>query len=241
MRLKSYQLQVIAAFLFVFQAGHADISINPVRLQIEGDRQQRSTTLSIAASEDDHERTYEINVSKWQQNDKGEDILESDPNIIISPTAMILKPSTQRVVRIGFQQPIQNMQLKSEESWRVFFKEVSTPMEQQMGVSFKFNFSIPLFVGKGFKPNVIFHLNKDKDHKWALQAQNTGTGHIQILNLDLIDKNGKSLVSIKNMKYILAGKQFDFPLTNLLDVPKSLKVRALTDLSPNPILYEITE
>ena len=175
----------------------ADITISPVQLYITGERGKSSTTAVINSIGETSERTYEIEVLKWEQDQNGEDVLTPDHTLIVNPENFVLKPDASRTVRFGFKQNIESMQLKKQESWRVRFVEIPSVLNQT-GVNIALNFSLPVFVGNGFKPDMVFNLTKNNKNESILVARNNGTAHFQLTNFSIQDKS-KNVVKDVNV------------------------------------------
>lgn len=184
----------------------ADITISPVQLYITGERGQSSTTAVINSMGETSERTYEIEVLKWEQDQNGEDVLTPDHTLIVNPENFVLKPDASRTVRFGFKQNIESMQLKKQESWRVRFVEIPSVLNQT-GVNIALNFSLPVFVGNGFKPDMVFNLTKNNKNESILVARNNGTAHFQLTNFSIQDKSKKVVKDVNVLKYILPQRE----------------------------------
>src|SRR5690606_36227335 len=106
----------------------AGIKFNPIQLHIQDFKRQKSTTVNIESTGLSTSKIYEINAFKWQQDEKGEDVLIEDKTLLFNPKTFELKPESKQIVRIGFSQPPSD--LEKQQSWRVVFKEV-TPIQDE--------------------------------------------------------------------------------------------------------------
>ena len=100
-------------------AAYADVAIYPVKMQINGDNRQRTTTINLQSSTDEIPKNYEVHVYKWTQDSNGNDILTPDNQLVISPASFVLEPNSKQTIRMGFKQPISEMNLQKEEAWRI--------------------------------------------------------------------------------------------------------------------------
>ena len=175
---------------------------------------------------------------KWFQNDKREDVLEPDHNILINPKNFVIKPESKQIVRVGFTQPLTSEDLQNEQTWRIFFKEV-TPVVEQTGMTFLFNVSVPFFVGKQDKADLVVQA-KQADKNLIINLKNNANSHIQISKLEILDANKKSVALKSEMKYLLKGQKHDFDLgtINLGDLSQ-YKLMIFTDKSDLPLEMKI--
>ena len=162
----------------------AGIKFNPIQLYIQDSTRQRSTTVSVESTGLKKSRIFEISAVKWKQNQQGEDILEEDKTLLFNPKTFELKPESKQIVRVGFSQPLAN--INQEQTWRIIFKEV-TPIEDDSSINFLFNFSLPLFAGKQVNPKLNLKLEK-LDNQAYLNIDNVAKSHIKIIEILVIDK-----------------------------------------------------
>ena len=226
---------------FIQPVAHADLTISPVQLYISGEREQRSTTANLNTKNEKTDRAYEISVFHWSQDEQGNDVLTADHELVVNPKALILKPDSNKVIRFGFRQPIDAMNLKQEGTWRVKFSEIPSPL-QKTGMSIALNFSIPVFVGNGFKSDMAFYLAKDAENKPVLIAKNNGTAHFQMTKFSIQDATNKTLKHVDMMKYVLSGRQVSIPLNGFnTSTIKGLKFVMVSDTSKKSVIYDIAE
>lgn len=185
---------------------YANVAIYPVKMQINGDNRQRTTTISLQSSADETPKNYEVNVYKWTQDINGNDILTADNQLVISPASFVLEPNSKQTIRMGFKQPISAMNLQKEEAWRIKISPLPDAAKSN-GIKYAYGFNIPLFAGKNFKADLSFQLTKDSNNQPIIHAKNIGTGHFQITSFTLQDAKGNSIFISTEMKYILAQQQ----------------------------------
>ena len=69
----------------------AGIKFTPVQLYLgDKNKQQRSTTVIVESSDFDRSKIFELSAVKWSQNEKGEDVLEEEKNILFNPKIELL-------------------------------------------------------------------------------------------------------------------------------------------------------
>lgn len=209
---KQFSLFLTSATLFCMPV-HANVTIFPVQLNIGGEKGQRSTATNLVASSDAKAQSYEVSVFRWSQDASGQDILTPDTELMVNPLSFVLEPGTKRMIRMGFRQPVADMQLKQEAAWRVVF----TPLpdaEKSQGIKFNYGFNIPLFAGKGFQADMSFVLVKNANNQPVILAKNAGTAHFQMSEFTLQNTTGKTLYNSSELKYVLPHQQVQLNLKN---------------------------
>lgn len=185
---------------------YANVAIYPVKVFINGDNRQRTATVNIHSSADEAPKNYEVNIYKWAQDDLGNDVLTPDQELVINPASFTLEPNSKQTIRMGFKQAVSEMNLQEEAAWRIKI----TPLpdtKKSYGIKYAYGFNVPFFAGKGFKPDMSFHLVKNKNNQYYITAKNQGRGHFQITGFTLQDLSGNSIFKSTEMKYVLAHKQ----------------------------------
>ncbi|AYO55604.1 fimbrial biogenesis chaperone [Acinetobacter wuhouensis] len=216
----------------------AGLDFDPVQMYLKENSRQRSATITLSSKDVPQEKIFEMSAMKWTQNDKGEDVLEPDHNILINPKNFVIKPESKQIVRVGFTQPLTSEDLQNEQTWRIFFKEV-TPVVEQTGMTFLFNVSVPFFVGKQDKADLVVQA-KQANKNLIINLKNNANSHIQISKLEILDANKKSVALKSEMKYLLKGQKHDFDLgtINLGDLSQ-YKLMIFTDKSDLPLEMKI--
>ena len=203
----------------------AGVSVMPVQLFIVNPEKQKSTTLTLESVDENEKRIFEVKAFKWTQDERGENILEPDNNIMVNPKSFILQPNKKQTIRVGFIQPPSALLAnKQEEAWRIIVDEIP-PVIKESSVRFLVNLNLPLFLGKQDDLKLKFDL---KDNK--LIVQNNANSHLQILNLKIVDANKKEVFKSDTMSYLLAKKNQIYDLDNLkLTNSKNYYVQLNTD------------
>ena len=241
MHMLKYKKAWLLSLFFVQSMAHADLTISPVQLYITGERQQRSTTANLTTMGEKSDRTYELSVFRWTQDEEGNEVLTPDTDLVVNPKALILKPDSKKVIRFGFRQPIDAMNLKQEGTWRVKFTEIPSPL-QKTGMNIALNFSVPVFVGSGFKSDLTFRFGKDQNNNTTLIAKNNGTAHFQITKFSLQDATGKKLTEVDMMKYILPNHQVTIPLKGYTHTSgQAVKFVMEKETEKDPVIFAIAE
>ena len=211
MHILKYKKAWLLSLFFVQSMAHADLTISPVQLYITGERQQRSTTANLTTMGEKSDRTYELSVFRWTQDEEGNEVLTPDTD------------------------------LKQEGTWRVKFTEIPSPL-QKTGMNIALNFSVPVFVGSGFKSDLTFRFGKDQHNNTTLIAKNNGTAHFQITKFSLQDATGKKLTEVDMMKYILPNHQVTIPLKGYTHTSgQAVKFVMEKETEKDPVIFAIAE
>lgn len=219
-------------------SANAGLKFTPIQLYINEEIRQRSATITLESTGITDSKIFEVSAVKWTRNEKGEDIFEKDNNILINPKNFVIKPESKQVVRIGFSQPIANMNLKNEQAWRVFFTEVA-PVVDKNAVKFLFNVSVPLFVGK--QDELKLNIQPDyKNNELFLNIKNNSNSHVQITKLTLLNEKKEEVVSKSDMRYMFSGEGYSFNMGNISSIDlQKYKLEVTTDKNSSPVEVEI--
>lgn len=212
----------------------AGIKFNPIQLYIQDSTRQRSTTVSVESTGLKKSRIFEISAVKWKQNQQGEDILEEDKTLLFNPKTFELKPESKQIVRVGFSQPLAN--INQEQTWRIIFKEV-TPIEDDSSINFLFNFSLPLFAGKQVNPKLNLKLEK-LDNQAYLNIDNVAKSHIKIVEILVTDNKNKEILKKKLGQYVLGGNRIKLELGEITN-NNELKIKIKTDKDEKYLEYSV--
>ncbi|WP_216935064.1 MULTISPECIES: molecular chaperone [unclassified Acinetobacter] len=202
--------KIIGFFLLLLCSAtlSAGIKFSPIQLYIQDFKKQRSTTVNIESTGVKFSKIYEISAFKWQQDERGEDILVEDNTLLFNPRTFELKPESKQIVRIGFSQPL--MDTEKQQAWRVIFKEV-TPVDDTSTINFLFNFSLPLFAGKQLPPQLNVNLEKVNDLAY-LKVDNKAKSHAKIVEVIVLDSNNNEVLKKDLTQYVLSGNKIKFEI-----------------------------
>lgn len=234
-------LIILVAFLFNTQL-YAGISISPVQLYLTDKSKQRSSTFTLESKGDDESpRIFEAQAVKWTQGENGEDIYSPVSNIIINPKNFILKPNSKQMVRVGFTQSVESMNLSQEETWRIIFTELPQVTNDESKIALLLSLNVPFFVGKQ-EPAYLKFIAKKQNGRTIINVENLAKSHIQIQKLYVMDKNKKVVAESADMKYLLAlGKNhYDLGSAPIL-AANNYKVVVETDKGDTPLEFNLVE
>lgn len=215
----------------------ADVAIDPVQMYILNDTKQKTTTLTLESINEAEKKIFEIKAFKWDQNNKGEDVLEKDNTLIINPRNFILKPNGKQVIRVGFNRPIASvLDGREEGAWRIIIEELPQPVKES-SITFLMNFNLPLFIGKQDNLKLNFNIENDK-----LVVKNKAKSHVQISKLQILDSNKKEVFTSNNMKYALKDKNIFYELGGVkINNPQNYYVKLITDKSNDEVELKLMD
>ncbi len=228
-------LAISAGFFFqacpVF-AYSGNWAISPVTIELE--HKVRSTVVTIY-NRGQGVGEFEVKVTEWTQSETGEDFHTPSKDIIYFPRFLKVAPNESRIIRIAARTPA----IRNEKTYRLIVTELPERTKQKTtGVSFQFQFAIPLFVmppnkivkGKIFKSDV-------SNGQVHTTVTNEGNTRFRFESITVQGKNlkGESLFE-KTITgwYILAGasKLYSIPIpedkcAELATVDLTIKARDL--------------
>jgi fimbrial chaperone protein len=134
------------ALLLSFALAHAGVAhsgtfqVNPIRITLS---RVSSTSLLSVRNDSGEKIRFQIGVFAWDQNPKGEMLLNPTEDLIFYPSLLALEPGDERKIRIGTDNPI----VASEKSYRIFVEELP-PLEtaQTDGIRILTRMGVPIFI-----------------------------------------------------------------------------------------------
>ena len=114
--------------------------VNPIRITLS--RQSPSSLLSVRNDSAEKIR-FQIGIFAWDQNPRGEMVLNPTEDLIFYPTLLALEPGDERRIRIGTNDPM----VVSEKSYRIFIEELP-PLEnsESHGIRILTKMGVPIFI-----------------------------------------------------------------------------------------------
>lgn len=221
----------------------ANITINPVILEITADKRSNATQLTLENSNDGVEHSYEIKVFKWTQDQQGQEILVETDELLLNPRTVHLPVNSKRLIRVGFKKALQSMDLSEQQAWRILFQELpKTADETGMGMSI--NFSVPLFVhkNKDTAPTQLHMKLNQQATRPVLTVTNQRPVHSKIMKIDIVNHQGQQYASFEKMKYILANQTWSLPLEQVNSQVKGpYRAQVSVDQISEAIVFDIQE
>lgn len=223
-------------------AAFAGISISPIQLYLTDKSKQRSATFTLESKGDDESpRVFEAQAVKWTQSPTGEDIYSPVSNIIINPKNFILKPNSKQMVRVGFTQSVESMNLAQEEAWRIIYTELPQVTNDDSKIALLLSINVPFFVGKQ-EPAYLKFISTKQNGRTVINVENLAKSHIQIQRLYVMDKNKNVVAESSDMKYLLANGKNRYDIGNVtLNGASNYKVVVETDKGDTPLEFNLVE
>ncbi len=223
-------------------AAFAGISISPVQLYLTDKSKQRSATFTLESKGDDESpRVFEAQAVKWTQSPTGESIYSPVSNIIINPKNFILKPNSKQMVRVGFTQSVESMNLAQEEAWRIIYTELPQVTNDDSKIALLLSINVPFFVGKQ-EPAYLKFISTKQNGRTVINVENLAKSHIQIQKLYVMDKNKNVVAESSDMKYLLAHGKNRYDIGNVtLNGASNYKVVVETDKGDTPLEFNLVE
>lgn len=146
--------------------------VNPIRITLS--RQSPSSLLSVRNDSAEKIR-FQIGVFAWDQNPKGEMVLNPTEDLIFYPGLLALEPGDERRIRIG----TNDLMVVSERSYRIFVEELP-PLEntQSHGIRILTKMGVPIFIQPS-KPTVQGRLDQMgfRGSEFFFEIKNLGNVH----------------------------------------------------------------
>ena len=213
----------------VSAAGAGSISVSPIRVEFAPG--QRSVTMSVR-SHSDRPTVVQVQTVSWSQA-SDEDRLEPTTDLLVSPPIFEIAPGAAQIVRIAMRRP---GDADRERAYRLLVTEVPGPRQPGFnGAQFALKFSLPVFVDGGVpkaSPRIEWSGVRTADGALALTAFNTGSKHVQVLSLDVMQAGDAVDGRFAGLWYILPGQR---RTVNIAPAPGrtiptgAVRIRAETD------------
>lgn len=181
-------------------AGAASLDVDPIRVTFSAEKSVTVLTLTNAG---DEPATVQLEPVAWSQ-DKGEDKYVPTRDLLATPPIFTVPAKAKQVIRLGLRVPPNASQ---EMSYRLYLQEVPRPTKDQgLGVVMALRIGVPVFVVPLLptKPAMQWHARRISNTEMELSAENSGSAHIQIREID-VTAGGIQPMVMKQACYILPG------------------------------------
>ncbi|MCX7856442.1 MAG: fimbria/pilus periplasmic chaperone [Deltaproteobacteria bacterium] len=201
---------ILINFVICFDVKCAVFDIYPVKIFLDSKNLTDKLTIKNVDTKD---LSIQIRVYSWEQDDNGNDIYEETNDIVIFPKIVQLKPSEEKVIRIGCQKST----FEKEGTYRIMVEElppIKSDIKHGATVSILLRVSIPVFLSPYYKKrsgNV--EIAEIIDNKLVIAVSNTGNTHFIANEVKIrgLNKSGEEIISSReNGWYILPGKRKHF-------------------------------
>ncbi len=190
-----------------------DFGISPIRIFITP---EKTTAVFEIKNLSDKKIFVETDISKWDQDEKGNDLLIPTENMVVVPPYIELEPKQKQLVRLayldGFNQP--------QEYYRLILRQVpekikpeKNPKKIKTLIQVVLNISVPVFVNKtnDLSYELVIHPEEVTKERVVFVAQNKGNAFTRIVKVGLF-KGEKEIYSKSLAKYILPKKHVYFEI-----------------------------
>jgi fimbrial chaperone protein len=183
-------------------AAASSISVAPIRVELSA---AKRTAVLTVRNQEDAPVIVQARPAAWSQR-AGEDQLDDTHDLVVTPPIFTLPPRGAQVVRVAL---LREPDPSRELDYRLVLSEVPNPTAAETtGLKVALRITLPMFIA------APVHTAADLlwSHQWlpdgtlAIQAQNRGTAHLQILDFD-VGNVGESprKVHAETPHYLLPG------------------------------------
>jgi len=202
--------------------------VNPIRVDLGANAQTAALKVKNTG---DEPVVVQVSVEAWAQDD-GKEVYSSTRDLLATPPVTTIPPDEERVVRIGLRR---TPEATRELSYRLFLQEVPPPPKPGFqGLVVALRVGLPIFVaptrGKA-SPQLAWKAARLPDQKLQLTAINSGTGHVQVAEINVMPDGGeKAIATQAGLSYVLPDQRRSWvlPLNSSLGVSR-IRVKAVTD------------
>ncbi|QWP77423.1 molecular chaperone [Lysobacter sp. K5869] len=186
----------------------AGLQVTPTTLTLARDRPADALWLSNTGQET---LRAQVRVYRWTQ-DNGQERLDTDPGLAISPPMLELAPGARqlvRVIRLGAPPA-------RETAYRLIVDELPPPQTPRSeGLQFVLRYSVPVFLAPtvaGGPPQLRAQFQFEGDTPW-LAVDNRGEQRAQLADAVFVDAQGRRYPLAPGLLgYALAGQRMRWPL-----------------------------
>lgn len=209
----------------VCSAPAAGLQVTPTQLTLSRERPAQALWLSNTGQET---LRAQVRVFRWIQ-ENGQERLEPDPGLAVSPPMLELAPGAQqlvRVIRLGAPPA-------REGAYRLIVDELPPDQAKRAaGLQFVLRYSVPVFLapadGEAGAPRLRAQFQFEGERAW-LAVDNRGERRAQLADAVFVDAQGRRHALAPGLLgYALAGQRMRWPLqipAETLRGPGSLKAR----------------
>lgn len=195
-------LVALASFALGDAAWAASLVVSPINLFVIAPGKAGAISIS---NQNKAPVRLQIRVFRWRQQG-GEEVLEPSRDAIVNPPSMIIPAEQTYTIRVA---RLASAPVAAEESYRVIIDELPSPIDpnaQQQGVRMLLRTSLPVFFAdKAAAPKIVWRLWSEGG-KLNLEAANSGTRHIKLVDLAIEGPQGRiGFNAAGSNAYVLPG------------------------------------
>ncbi len=206
---------VSSLLLFGTGAMGSGLQVSPISLSLQA--RENASGLTLSNSSDDVINA-QVRVYQWSQDETGDQLTPSR-GLLASPPMININSRESQLIRIIRAKAPPKGDGAVEDSYRVLINELPTKSaNQRSGLQFALSYSLPVFVQPigvvetSPKLQWRYSLLPDKD-RIVLRISNSGNGHAQLAELDIVDSVGNSIgLNHGLLGYVLPGATMNWTL-----------------------------
>ena len=188
----------------VLQSHAAGLQVNPTSLSLPAKQRAGIFTLGNKGTEP---LTAQVRVFRWEQDANGGEVLKPTDAVIASPPMVKMEAGAQQQFRVMRVKPSDK---QTEEAYRLIVNELPAPdAKPQKGIQLVMRYSLPLFVNvqNNAEAKLNWRAEKNANGKTVLVAENSGTAHAQLSNINLQTASAKEPLTLAGglAGYVLPG------------------------------------
>lgn len=175
------------------------LSVSPVRLELDDARPVATLRVINRASRTSRVQTE---VLRWRQAG-GEAEYTASTELLVTPPIFEVPPQSEQVVRVGFLQVPPERLL--EQAYRVFFREIPRPGQEEGGVQLLLRIGIPIFL----RPSQIqrqLRVQSSTQAAGSLLISNPGNVHVRIDAVQWL-QGGAVGAEQRQLRYLFPGER----------------------------------
>lgn len=175
------------------------LSVSPVRLELDDTRPVATLRVINRSSRISRVQTE---VLRWQQTE-GEALYTASTELLVTPPIFEVPPQSEQVVRVGFLQVPPERQL--EQAYRVFFREIPRPGQDEGGVQLLLRIGIPIFL----RPTQVqrqLRVQAADRTGGSLLISNPGNVHVRIDAVQWL-QGGEMGAEQRQLRYLFPGER----------------------------------
>jgi fimbrial chaperone protein len=207
--MRAVPVLAIAALAATGTAAASTVSISPVRLELSS---AKSTAVLVVRGQDDAPVVLQVRPVAWSQR-SGEDQLDDTQEILVSPPLFTLAPRGEQILRVALRR---SPDPSRELDYRLVFDEVLPAKPAGFtGLRVALRITLPVFVAAQTRtaPELTWRHGWLADGSLRLEAQNHGSAHIQIRDLDVqITDRPQTTLHTDSARYLLPGARAKWQL-----------------------------
>ena len=208
------------------------LSVTPIRVELSN--AQRSVALTVR-NDGDQPAVVQSQLVAWSQDDN-EDKLEPTQDLIASPPIFTIPAGGSQIVRVALRRA---PDAGIERSYRILVTEVPGKAQPGFtGAQFALKISLPVFVestSSKTEPKLEWSAKKTASGELALTTTNSGSRHIQVHTVELLNEQSTVDATLSSMWYVLPGRSRTIsvkPLAGRSFGSGRIRIKAESDAGP---------